>query len=74
MPWMERQVKMLREEFISRSMAGNESFSALYVKNLGISRKTGYKWIKRYREDGCLEDRSKRPWRVSTKTEDWLEG
>lgn len=72
MPWMERRVKMLREEFISRSMEDDRNISAL-CEEFGISRKTGYKWIKRHQEDGCLEDRNKRPLRISSKTEDWVE-
>lgn len=72
MPWMERQVKMLREEFIARSMEADRNFSAL-CKEFRISRKTGYKWIKRYHDDGCLEDRSKKPSRIRIKTEEWVE-
>ncbi|MGV7975410.1 MAG: IS481 family transposase [Anaerolineaceae bacterium] len=72
MPWIERQVKMLREEFIRRSMEEDRNISAL-CEEYGISRKTGYKWIKRYLEDGCLEDRNTRPLRVSSKTADWVE-
>ena len=72
MPWMERRVKMLREEFITRSMEEDRNISAL-CEEFGISRKTGYKWIKRYREDGCLEDRSKRPHKISSKTDDKME-
>lgn len=73
MPWMERRVEMLREEFITRSLEEGRNFSAL-CEEFGISRKTGYKWIKRYRENGCLEDRSRKPQKVSSKTEDWVEG
>jgi transposase InsO family protein len=72
MPWIERQVKMLREEFIRRSFEVDRNISAL-CEEYGISRKTGYKWIRRYQEDGCLEDRSKRPLRLGSKTADWME-
>jgi len=72
MPWIERQVKMLREEFIRRSMEDDRNISDL-CEEFGISRKTGYKWIKRYQEDGCLEDRSKRPLRLGSKTANWVE-
>ena len=72
MPWIERQVKMLREEFIRRSLEEDRNISAL-CEEYGISRKTGYKWIKRYQEDGCLEDRSKKPLRINSKTADWVE-
>lgn len=72
MPWMERRVKMLREEFIVRSMEEGRNLSAL-CDEFGISRKTGYKWIKRYQEDRCLENRSRRPWRTSSKTDEKIE-
>lgn len=72
MPWIERQVKMLREEFVRRSMEEDRNISAL-CEEYGISRKTGYKWIKRHLEDGCLEDRDRRPLRISSKTADWVE-
>lgn len=72
MPWMEKRVKMLREEFIARSLREDRNLSAL-CEEFGISRKTGYKWIKRYLEEGCLEDRSRRPERMSSRTEEKTE-
>jgi len=30
-------------------------------RRFSISRKTFYKWLNRYRDTGCLEDRSRRP-------------
>ena len=72
MPWMERRVEMLREEFIARSMQDNHNISAL-CEEFGISRKTGYKWIKRYQESGCLENRSKGPKKNSSKTDERIE-
>lgn len=72
MPWIERQVKMLREEFIRRSMEADRNMSAL-CEEFGISRKTGYKWIKRHLDEGCLEDRNRRPLRINSKTADWVE-
>jgi transposase InsO family protein len=72
MPWMERRVKMLREEFIARSIEDDQNISAL-CEEFGISRKTGYKWIHRYQESGCLEDRSRRPRSVCSKTDEKME-
>ena len=72
MPWIERRVEMLREEFIAQSIQDDRNISAL-CEEYGISRKTGYKWIKRYQENGCLEDRSRRPKKSSTKTDERLE-
>jgi transposase InsO family protein len=72
MPWMERGVEMLREEFVIRSMQEDRNISAL-CKEYGISRKTGYKWIKRYQEIGCLKDQSKRPKKSGSKTDERIE-
>lgn len=72
MPWMERRVEMLREQFVNECLKDDRNISAL-CREYGISRKTGYKWIKRYKESGCLEDRSKRPKRTSTKTDEKTE-
>ena len=72
MPWMERRVKMLREEFIIQSMQDDRNMSAI-CEEYGISRKTGYKWIKRYQENGCLEDRSRKPKKNSAKTNEKIE-
>ena len=48
--------------FIADCLRKSGSFSEL-CRRYGISRKTGYKWIKRYQGDGLdgLEDRSRRP-------------
>lgn len=48
--------------FIADSLRGKVSLSEL-CRRYGISRKTGYKWIERYREQGVdgLEERSRRP-------------
>lgn len=52
----------LREEFIFRII--NEKQSVIDVcKMFNISRKTAYKWINHYQEDGIvgLQDLSRRP-------------
>jgi transposase InsO family protein len=48
--------------FISDWLRGLDNFSAL-CRHHGISRKTGYKWVERYEEQGIegLRDRSKQP-------------
>ncbi len=51
MPWQERQVKVLREEFIRAVLARQQSMSAI-CRDYGIRRKTGYKWLERFREQG----------------------
>ena len=51
-----------REQFIREAEQGTRPFSRL-CEEFGISRKTGYKWLKRYREQGHagLRDQSRRP-------------
>ncbi len=48
--------------FIADSLRMSGTFSEL-CERYGISRKTGYKWLKRYHEEGVegLDDRSRRP-------------
>ena len=62
LPWKETSVEAERVRFIERVMAGEESIAEL-CRQWAISRKTGYKLIKRYGasgEDG-LRDRSRAP-------------
>ena len=62
MPWKETNVMSERKDFIKRVRKENANMSQL-CKAYQISRKTGYKWLKRYREEGVagLADRSRRP-------------
>lgn len=68
MPWDHRGVMSLREEFIAKVHGKMESISQL-CREYRISRKTAYKWIHRYSEDGPfgLHDRSKRPFHMPLK-------
>lgn len=52
----------LREEFVLRALEPGANVSAL-CREYEISRKTGYKWLQRFREAGRagLEDMSRRP-------------
>jgi len=61
MPWQECSTMSLRQEFLALAQPGS-NFSQL-CRRFGISRKTGYKWRRRYREKGTvgLADRSRRP-------------
>lgn len=72
MPWMERRVRMLREEFIALIEKEDRNISAL-CREFGISRKTGYKWIKRYQESGSLEDKNRTPKTSRSKTDEKIE-
>ncbi len=61
MPWKESSVMDERVVFIARLLEG-ESMSEL-CREFGISRKTGYKFLQRYKDSGveALTDRSRRP-------------
>lgn len=63
MPWEERTVYEMREEFVRRAHAKQESLSAL-CREYGITRRTGYKWLERAEAGEALEDRSRRPKKV----------
>ncbi len=62
MPWREKETVTLREDFVLRAMQPDVNMSEL-CRDFGISRKTGYKWKRRFQETGIegLVDRSKRP-------------
>lgn len=62
MPWKETTNVLLRTEFIHLARMEGANLSEL-CRRFGISRKTGYKWLKRYQEAGesGLVDRSRRP-------------
>ncbi len=64
MPWKEATTMSLRTEFVH--LAGLEKANICQLcQRFVISRKTGYKWLKRYQEGGesGLLDRSRRPHR-----------
>lgn len=62
MPWETGTVEESRARFVLEAEDSVLSFAALCRRH-GISRKTGYKWIKRYRTEGLegLSDGSHRP-------------
>ena len=75
MPWKETDVSEQRRCFVVEALGGSESISSL-CRRYGVSRKTGYKWLQRYREVGdlsLLAERSRRPRFSPRKTPDWLE-
>jgi len=62
MPWKEACAMSLRVEFVK--LAGDEGANiGELCHRFGISRKTGYKWLKRHEEGGseALANRSRRP-------------
>jgi putative transposase len=64
MPWKETCTMDERMKFIVDSLRGEAPMMAL-CEAYGISRKTGYKWLERYRDDPAhgLADRSRAPHR-----------
>lgn len=69
MPWQEVSIMSQRREFIMFAQAEEANLSAL-CKRYGISRKTGYKWLRRAGTEGAagLQDRSRRPRHTNNKT------
>lgn len=72
MPWKETLVLEARTKFILAVKAGGKSFAAL-CREFGISRKTGYKWWKRYGASGAkaLLERSRAPRRCGRAHPGW---
>ena len=64
MPWRETCQMDQRTLFIGRILKGGDEMAAL-CREFGISRKTGYKWLERYRSEGAmgLRERSHAPLR-----------
>lgn len=60
--WQETQVVKLREDFVLKALEPDACVAEL-CRELGISRKTGHKWLARFRARGVqgLEDLSRRP-------------
>ena len=72
MPWETKTVMEQREQFVNEVMARKSTVTALCLK-YGISRKTGYKWLKRAAEGLPLCDQSRRPNRQPSKTAEEIE-
>lgn len=62
MPWENRDAMSMKEEFVKMVLSQTENFNTL-CQEFRISRKTGYKWLKRYKEEGFLGliEHSRRP-------------
>ena len=71
MPWKDKTVEELRKEFIEAANTAS-NFSSL-CREFGITRKTGYKWLKRYEESDDLTDRSHVPHCIPGKTPEEIE-
>lgn len=62
MVWNETCVMEERMRFVANWLEGEDSVAVL-CRRYGVSRKTGYKWLARFRDEGAsgLEDRSRTP-------------
>jgi len=62
MPWRVKTVEVVRLSFCERVLRSGESMSDV-CRSFGISRKTGYKWLRRYQLSGDrgLSDRRRKP-------------
>lgn len=69
MPWKETTAMSERIDFINKVQVEEKNISAA-CREYGISRTTGYKWLRRYAEAGTagLQDRSRRPHRNPNQT------
>ena len=74
MPWKVEPVMSQRKEFVTLAQSEDVSVSQL-CQRIGISRKTGYKWLRRYQEGGdqSLRDLSKRPHQSPNRTSQAIE-
>jgi len=74
MPWQDMDVMNLREQFVREAQENRCSFASL-CRRYEISRKSGYKWIQRFKDEGILglDSRSKCPARLRVTSEDWVQ-
>ena len=66
MPWESKTVERLREEFVLAAKS-THNFSSL-CREFGITRKTGYKWVNRFKNQNELKDQSRKPNLIANKT------
>ena len=73
MPWKVILPMEERKRFIDELLLSKRSFTD-FCAEFGISRKTGYKWLKRFRCEGpgCFVPRSSRPKRSPKRTASWV--
>ncbi len=62
MVWRKTCAMEERMHFVMAAVENEEAFAGL-CRRFGVSRKTGYKWLERYRDGGVegLKDRSRAP-------------
>ena len=71
MPWESRTVEEQRTEFALEAQH-TDNFSEL-CREYGITRATGYKWLKRFEDGGPLSDLSRRPHTSPNRTPEAIE-
>jgi len=74
MPWRVKTVEDVRRSFCEQVLRSKESMSGV-CRSFGISRKTGYKWLRRYEREGegGLSDRRREPHRSPGRSSSVLE-
>jgi putative transposase len=75
MPWKETTIVGERQKLVKSVLRGEQSVTD-WCRDYGISRKTAYKWLRRFNEGGprALSDRSRRPRRVPLQmARKWIE-
>jgi transposase InsO family protein len=72
MPWKETTNMSQKTEFLMQAKSDGVNFSAL-CRLYGISRKTGYKWLKREAGGAGLVDLSRRPHQSPRRTTEMIE-
>ena len=66
MPWKDKTVENLRQEFII-AVQSNQNFSAV-CREFNITRKTGYKWLERSQNNESLSNKSRAPLTIANRT------
>lgn len=74
MPWTERDTMSLKEEFVSLARQPDANVRNL-CRHFSISPQTGYKWLRRFEQDGLagLRDKPRRPVNSPKQTDKSLE-
>lgn len=77
MPWKDQTPMSQRQAFVEQAQQPEANISHL-CRRYGISRKTAYKWLSRYRDQGVagLSEQSRRPhhhpWQTPAEVEEWI--
>lgn len=69
MPWKKVETMEERARFIVEAARRSEPFSEI-CQRFGISRETGYKWVRRFQDRGSVEEFSRAPRNCPHKTSD----